>query len=54
MQGQPDSEEVATWQTPPNTLIVVSQLLDHLAIRADRLMVIDKREIEWDGDPRRY
>jgi len=35
-----------------NTLIVVSQDLDHLAIRADRLMVIDKGEIKWDGEPR--
>jgi energy-coupling factor transport system ATP-binding protein len=35
-----------------NTLIVVSQDLDHLAIRADRLMVIDKAEIKWDGEPR--
>src|SRR5215208_5372123 len=36
-----------------NTLIVVSQDLDHLAIRADRLMVIDKGEIKWDGEPRK-
>ena len=35
-----------------NTLIVVSQDLDHLAIRADRLIVIDKGEIKWDGEPR--
>jgi energy-coupling factor transporter ATP-binding protein EcfA2 len=36
-----------------NTLIVVSQDLDHLAIRADRLMVIDEGEIKWDGEPRK-
>jgi energy-coupling factor transport system ATP-binding protein len=36
-----------------NTLIVVSQDLDHLAIRADRLIVIDKGEIKWDGEPRK-
>jgi energy-coupling factor transport system ATP-binding protein len=36
-----------------NTLIVVSQDLDHLAIRADRLMVIDRGEIKWDGEPRK-
>jgi energy-coupling factor transport system ATP-binding protein len=35
-----------------NTLIVVSQDLDHLAIRADRLIVIDRGEIKWDGEPR--
>jgi energy-coupling factor transport system ATP-binding protein len=35
-----------------NTLIVVSQDLDHLALHADRLMVIDKGEIKWDGEPR--
>jgi energy-coupling factor transport system ATP-binding protein len=36
-----------------NTLIVVSQDLDHLAIGADRLIVIDKGEIKWDGEPRK-
>ena len=36
-----------------NTLIVVSQDLDHLAMRADRLMVIDEGEIKWDGEPRK-
>jgi energy-coupling factor transport system ATP-binding protein len=36
-----------------NTLIVVSQDLDHLAIRADRLIVIDNGEIKWDGEPRK-
>jgi energy-coupling factor transport system ATP-binding protein len=36
-----------------NTLIVVSQDLDHLAMRADRLMVIDKGEIKWEGEPRK-
>jgi energy-coupling factor transporter ATP-binding protein EcfA2 len=36
-----------------NTLIVVSQDLDHLAIHADRLVVIDKGEIKWDGEPRK-
>jgi energy-coupling factor transport system ATP-binding protein len=35
-----------------NTLIVVSQDLDHLAIHADRLIVIDNGEIKWDGEPR--
>ena len=35
------------------TVIVVSQDLDHLAIRADRLIVIDKGEIKWDGEPRK-
>jgi energy-coupling factor transporter ATP-binding protein EcfA2 len=35
------------------TVIVVSQDLDHLAIYADRLMVIDKGEIKWDGEPRK-
>jgi energy-coupling factor transport system ATP-binding protein len=35
-----------------NTLIVVSQDLDHLAIHADRLVVIDRGEIKWDGEPR--
>jgi energy-coupling factor transport system ATP-binding protein len=35
-----------------NTLIVVSQDLDHLAVRADRLIAIDKGEIKWDGEPR--
>jgi energy-coupling factor transport system ATP-binding protein len=36
-----------------NTLIVVSQDLDHLAIRADRMIVIDEGEIKWDGEPRK-
>jgi energy-coupling factor transport system ATP-binding protein len=36
-----------------NTLIVVSQDFDHLAIRADRLIVIDNGEIKWDGEPRK-
>ena len=36
-----------------NTLIVVSQDLDHLAIRADRLIVIDEGKIKWDGEPRK-
>jgi energy-coupling factor transport system ATP-binding protein len=36
-----------------NTLIVVSQDLDHLAIRADRLIVIDNGEIKWDAEPRK-
>jgi len=35
------------------TVIVVSQDLDHLAIRADRLIVVDKGEIKWDGEPRK-
>ena len=35
------------------TVIVVSQDLDHLAIRADRLIVIDKGEIKWDGEPQK-
>jgi len=35
------------------TVIVVSQDLDHLVIHADRLMVIDKGEIKWDGEPRK-
>jgi energy-coupling factor transporter ATP-binding protein EcfA2 len=35
-----------------NTLIVVSQDLDHLALHADRLIVIDEGEIKWDGEPR--
>ena len=43
---------ISDMHTRGNTLIVVSQDLDHLAIRADRLMVIDKGEIKWDGDPR--
>jgi energy-coupling factor transport system ATP-binding protein len=43
---------ISDMHTRGNTLIVVSQDLDHLAIRADRLMVIDKGEIKWDGEPR--
>jgi energy-coupling factor transport system ATP-binding protein len=43
---------ISDMHTRGNTLIVVSQDLDHLAIRADRLMVIDKAEIKWDGEPR--
>src|ERR671911_1668019 len=43
---------ISDMHTRGNTLIVVSQDLDHLAIRSDRLMVIDKGEIKWDGDPR--
>jgi energy-coupling factor transport system ATP-binding protein len=35
------------------TVIVVSQDLDHLAIRAERLIVIDKGKIKWDGEPRK-
>jgi energy-coupling factor transport system ATP-binding protein len=35
-----------------NTLIVVSQDLDHLAIHADRLIVVDSGDIKWDGEPR--
>jgi energy-coupling factor transport system ATP-binding protein len=42
---------ISDMHTRGNTLIVVSQDLDHLAIRADRLMVIDKGEIKWDGEP---
>jgi len=34
------------------TVILVSQDLDHLATRADRLIVVDKGEIKWDGEPR--
>jgi energy-coupling factor transporter ATP-binding protein EcfA2 len=36
-----------------DTVIVVSQDLDHLAIHADRLIVIDKGKIRWDGEPRK-
>jgi energy-coupling factor transport system ATP-binding protein len=43
---------ISEMHTRGNTLIVVSQDLDYLAIRADRLMVIDKGEIKWDGEPR--
>jgi energy-coupling factor transport system ATP-binding protein len=43
---------ISDMHTRGNTLIVVSQDLDHLALRADRLMVIDKGEIKWDGEPR--
>jgi energy-coupling factor transport system ATP-binding protein len=43
---------ISDMHTIGNTLIVVSQDLDHLALRADRLMVIDKGEIKWDGEPR--
>jgi energy-coupling factor transporter ATP-binding protein EcfA2 len=43
---------ISDMRTRGNTLIVVSQDLDHLALRADRLMVIDKGEIKWDGEPR--
>ena len=43
---------ISDMHTRGNTLIVVSQDLDHLAIRSDRLMVIDKGEIKWDGEPR--
>ena len=35
------------------TVIVVSQDLDHLAVHSDRLIVIDKGEIKWDGEPRK-
>jgi len=34
------------------TIILVSQDLDHLATRADRLIVIHEGEIRWDGQPR--
>jgi energy-coupling factor transport system ATP-binding protein len=34
------------------TIILVSQDLDHLATRADRLIVIHEGEIRWDGKPR--
>jgi energy-coupling factor transporter ATP-binding protein EcfA2 len=34
------------------TVIVVSQDLDHLATRADRLIVIHEGELRWDGEPR--
>ena len=34
------------------TVTVVSQDLDHLAVHADRLIIIDKGEIGWDGEPR--
>jgi energy-coupling factor transport system ATP-binding protein len=34
------------------TIILVSQDLDHLAARADRLIVIHEGEIKWDGEPR--
>jgi len=34
------------------TIILVSQDLDHLATRADRLIVIHEGEIRWDGEPR--
>jgi energy-coupling factor transporter ATP-binding protein EcfA2 len=43
---------ISDMHTRGNTLIVVSQDLDHLAIRSERLMVIDKGEIKWDGEPR--
>ena len=43
---------ISDMHTRGNTLIVVSQDLDHLALRADRLMVIDKGELKWDGEPR--
>jgi len=35
------------------TIILVSQDLDHLATRADRLIVIHEGEIRWDGEPRK-
>jgi energy-coupling factor transporter ATP-binding protein EcfA2 len=35
------------------TIILVSQDLDHLAARADRLIVIHEGEIKWDGEPRK-
>jgi len=35
------------------TVIVVSQDLDHLAIHADRLIVIDQGQIRWDAEPRK-
>jgi len=34
------------------TVIVVSQDLDHLAVHANRLIVIHEGEIKWDGEPR--
>jgi energy-coupling factor transport system ATP-binding protein len=34
------------------TVLLVSQDLDRLAVRADRLIVLDDGRVRWDGDPR--